>query len=147
MQSFRKGCSLMNEENALIAFVGQYILTHTPVPSWFSTQYANGVYLMVHQNVASLIDWYNIQFYNWHFRVHNVFWPPYSIISNAAKYCTVPDCSSRDTMECVQYHMFLLAGVSHIFQMLASWCASFLTLIRPGLQRCARLHSHNKKSL
>ncbi|KAG2347111.1 hypothetical protein BDR05DRAFT_974182 [Suillus weaverae] len=27
----------------------------------FSTQYASGVYLMVHQNVASLIDWYNIQ--------------------------------------------------------------------------------------
>ncbi|KAG1776462.1 glycoside hydrolase family 18 protein [Suillus placidus] len=40
---------------------GQYILTHAPVASWFSTQYASGAYLMVHQNVGSLNDWYNIQ--------------------------------------------------------------------------------------
>ncbi|KAG1752140.1 glycoside hydrolase family 18 protein [Suillus lakei] len=37
---------------------GQYILTHARK---FSTQYASGAYLTVHQKVGSLIDWYNIQ--------------------------------------------------------------------------------------
>ncbi|KAG2136048.1 glycoside hydrolase family 18 protein [Suillus clintonianus] len=43
---------------------GQYILTHAPVAPWFSTRYASGAYLMVHENVGLLIDWYNVQFYN-----------------------------------------------------------------------------------
>jgi chitinase len=43
---------------------GQYILTHAPVAPWFSTKYASGAYLAVNKHVGSLIDWYNIQFYN-----------------------------------------------------------------------------------
>ncbi|EGO22388.1 glycoside hydrolase family 18 protein [Serpula lacrymans var. lacrymans S7.9] len=43
---------------------GQYILTHAPVAPWFSSIYTTGAYLKVDQNVGSLIDWYNIQFYN-----------------------------------------------------------------------------------
>ncbi|KAH7909554.1 glycoside hydrolase family 18 protein [Hygrophoropsis aurantiaca] len=42
---------------------GEYILTHAPVAPWFSPNYAYG-YLEVDQAVGSLIDWYNIQFYN-----------------------------------------------------------------------------------
>jgi chitinase len=44
--------------------LGQYILTHAPVAPWFSTLYASGAYLTVNMNVGSLIDWYNVQFYN-----------------------------------------------------------------------------------
>lgn len=43
---------------------GQYILTHAPVAPWFSTKYTSGAYLTVNKNVGSLIDWYNVQFYN-----------------------------------------------------------------------------------
>ncbi|KAJ7626945.1 glycoside hydrolase family 18 protein [Roridomyces roridus] len=44
---------------------GQYILTHAPVAPWFSPGLwpGNG-YLGVHAAVGSMIDWYNIQFYN-----------------------------------------------------------------------------------
>ncbi|CAL1715059.1 unnamed protein product [Somion occarium] len=44
---------------------GQFILTHAPVAPWFApTGWGGGGYLRVHQEVGSLIDWYNIQFYN-----------------------------------------------------------------------------------
>ncbi|KAI5999385.1 glycoside hydrolase family 18 protein [Pisolithus orientalis] len=43
---------------------GQYIITHAPVAPWFSPVYASGAYLKVDQTVGSLIDWYNVQFYN-----------------------------------------------------------------------------------
>jgi len=44
---------------------GQYILTHAPVAPWFSPgKYGGGGYLKVHEKVGSLIDWYNVQFYN-----------------------------------------------------------------------------------
>ncbi|KAG5644175.1 hypothetical protein DXG03_009016 [Asterophora parasitica] len=44
---------------------GQYILTHAPVAPWFSPgRFGGGAYLKVHETVGSLIDWYNIQFYN-----------------------------------------------------------------------------------
>ncbi|KAJ7873427.1 glycoside hydrolase family 18 protein [Mycena leptocephala] len=44
---------------------GQYILTHAPVAPWFSPGIwpGNG-YLGVNSAVGSLIDWYNVQFYN-----------------------------------------------------------------------------------
>ncbi|KAI0794039.1 glycoside hydrolase family 18 protein [Fomes fomentarius] len=61
-------------ENWLISFTkqlrsqlpsGEYIITHAPVAPWFTpTHYPGGGYLKVHQQVGSLIDWYNIQFYN-----------------------------------------------------------------------------------
>ncbi|TFK95290.1 glycoside hydrolase family 18 protein [Pterulicium gracile] len=62
-------------ENWLIAFTTQlrsqlpsadgYIITHAPVTPWFTpTLYPGGGYLKVHQEVGSLIDWYNLQFYN-----------------------------------------------------------------------------------
>ncbi|KAF9454330.1 glycoside hydrolase family 18 protein [Macrolepiota fuliginosa MF-IS2] len=44
---------------------GQFILTHAPVAPWFSPgKFGGGAYLTVNQNVGSLIDWYNVQFYN-----------------------------------------------------------------------------------
>ncbi|CCM01821.1 uncharacterized protein FIBRA_03889 [Fibroporia radiculosa] len=44
---------------------GDYIITHAPVAPWFSPNYwINGGYLTVDSEVGSLIDWYNIQFYN-----------------------------------------------------------------------------------
>ncbi|KAF9454329.1 glycoside hydrolase family 18 protein [Macrolepiota fuliginosa MF-IS2] len=44
---------------------GTYLLTHAPVAPWFSpNQWGGGGYLKVHQSVGSLIDWYNVQFYN-----------------------------------------------------------------------------------
>jgi len=46
---------------------GQYILTHAPIAPWFttnSTRYPAGAYRTVHKNVGTLIDWYNVQFYN-----------------------------------------------------------------------------------
>ncbi|KAJ7752824.1 hypothetical protein DFH07DRAFT_921710 [Mycena maculata] len=44
---------------------GTYIITHAPVAPWFAPNYwGGGGYLKVHQNVGSIIDWYNIQFYN-----------------------------------------------------------------------------------
>ncbi|KAJ7719125.1 glycoside hydrolase family 18 protein [Mycena metata] len=44
---------------------GQYILTHAPVAPWFSPGlWPDNGYLGVHAAVGSLIDWYNVQFYN-----------------------------------------------------------------------------------
>jgi chitinase len=44
---------------------GQYILTHAPVAPWFTPNYwGGGGYLWVDSVVGSLIDWYNVQFYN-----------------------------------------------------------------------------------
>jgi len=61
-------------ENWLISFTkqlrsqlpaGQYIITHAPVAPWFSPSlWGGGGYLKVHNSVGSLIDWYNVQFYN-----------------------------------------------------------------------------------
>ncbi|KAI0343059.1 glycoside hydrolase [Trametopsis cervina] len=61
-------------ENWLISFTqqlrnqlpaGQYIITHAPVAPWFSpNMWGGGGYLKVHNSVGSLIDWYNVQFYN-----------------------------------------------------------------------------------
>ncbi|KXN87412.1 hypothetical protein AN958_08843 [Leucoagaricus sp. SymC.cos] len=61
-------------ENWLISFTkqlrsqlpqGTYILTHAPVAPWFSpNKWGGGGYLKVHQSVGSMIDWYNVQFYN-----------------------------------------------------------------------------------
>ncbi|KAF9563123.1 glycoside hydrolase family 18 protein [Agrocybe pediades] len=44
---------------------GTYLLTHAPVAPWFSpSKWGGGGYLKVHSTVGSLIDWYNMQFYN-----------------------------------------------------------------------------------
>ncbi|RDX47627.1 chitinase [Lentinus brumalis] len=44
---------------------GQFILTHAPIGPWFQPALCpGGCYLTVDQTVGSLIDWYNIQFYN-----------------------------------------------------------------------------------
>ncbi|KAJ6518858.1 glycoside hydrolase family 18 protein [Mycena sanguinolenta] len=44
---------------------GQYIITHAPVAPWFSPNiWGGGGYLRVNEAVGSLIDWYNVQFYN-----------------------------------------------------------------------------------
>ncbi|KAJ7504342.1 glycoside hydrolase family 18 protein [Mycena galericulata] len=61
-------------ENWLISFTtqlrtilpqGQYIITHAPVAPWFSPNiWGGGGYLKVNEEVGSLIDWYNVQFYN-----------------------------------------------------------------------------------
>ncbi|EIW77991.1 glycoside hydrolase family 18 protein [Coniophora puteana RWD-64-598 SS2] len=62
-------------ENWLIKFTtelrkklpaGQYTFTHAPVAPWFSgaPTYPSGAYLAVDKAVGSMIDWYNVQFYN-----------------------------------------------------------------------------------
>jgi len=62
-------------ENWLIKFTtelrkklpaGQYTITHAPVAPWFSgaPTYTSGAYLAVDKAVGSMIDWYNVQFYN-----------------------------------------------------------------------------------
>ncbi|KAH9940902.1 glycoside hydrolase [Epithele typhae] len=45
---------------------GQFILSHAPVAPWFSVNslFSAGAYLTVDKTVGSLIDWYNVQFYN-----------------------------------------------------------------------------------
>ncbi|KAI9458132.1 glycoside hydrolase [Lactarius psammicola] len=44
---------------------GSYILTHAPVAPWFQSDgWSGGGYLAIDQAVGSLIDWYNVQFYN-----------------------------------------------------------------------------------
>jgi hypothetical protein len=45
---------------------GQYLITHAPGAPYFTgaSNYKNGGYRAVHKAVGSLIDWYNIQFYN-----------------------------------------------------------------------------------
>lgn len=58
---------LINFTKALRAQLpqGQYIITHAPLAPWFTpNRWGGGGYLKVHQEVGSLIDWYNIQFYN-----------------------------------------------------------------------------------
>lgn len=42
---------------------GQYLISHAPVAPWFSPS-LGGPYLDVHKQVGSLIDFYNVQFYN-----------------------------------------------------------------------------------
>jgi len=43
----------------------QYLITHAPVAPWFSHEiYPTGAYYKVNQEVGTLIDWYNVQFYN-----------------------------------------------------------------------------------
>jgi chitinase len=43
----------------------KYIITHAPVAPWFSDgKYKSGAYLTVDKEAGSLIDWYNLQFYN-----------------------------------------------------------------------------------
>ncbi|KZP18067.1 glycoside hydrolase family 18 protein [Athelia psychrophila] len=62
-------------ENWLITFTqvlrsllpaGQYIISHAPLAPWFqpAPRWGGGGYLKVNSNVGSLIDFYNIQFYN-----------------------------------------------------------------------------------
>lgn len=74
---------------------GQYILTHAPVAPWFTpNRWTGGGYLKVHQQVGSLIDWYNIQFYNQGaseytnctglFRTSSSTWPKSSVFEIAA---------------------------------------------------------------
>ncbi|OSD06760.1 glycoside hydrolase family 18 protein [Trametes coccinea BRFM310] len=44
---------------------GHYLLTHAPVAPWLSAAWSSsGGYLTVDEEVGSLIDWYNVQFYN-----------------------------------------------------------------------------------
>ncbi|KAI0670259.1 chitinase [Trametes maxima] len=44
---------------------GKFILSHAPVGPWFIPNFCpGGCYLTVDKNVGSLIDYYNIQFYN-----------------------------------------------------------------------------------
>ncbi|TBU23822.1 chitinase [Dichomitus squalens] len=45
---------------------GQFILSHAPLAPWLSpnAQFAAGAYVTINKNVGSLIDFYNIQFYN-----------------------------------------------------------------------------------
>ncbi|KAM5540643.1 hypothetical protein V8D89_005674 [Ganoderma adspersum] len=57
--------SFTTQLRAQLPSSSNYIITHAPVAPWFSpTHYAAGGYLKVHQQVGSLIDWYNVQFYN-----------------------------------------------------------------------------------
>jgi chitinase len=49
----------------MTTFHPEYILTHAPLAPWFTpSKYPGGAYLKIHQTVGSLIDWYNVQFYN-----------------------------------------------------------------------------------
>ncbi|TBU36066.1 glycoside hydrolase [Dichomitus squalens] len=45
---------------------GQFILSHAPLAPWLSPnqQFAAGAYLTINKNVGSMIDFYNVQFYN-----------------------------------------------------------------------------------
>lgn len=45
---------------------GQYILTHAPQAPWLSTgtQWNDKAYVTVNQEVGSMIDWYNVQWYS-----------------------------------------------------------------------------------
>ncbi|KAI0033508.1 glycoside hydrolase superfamily [Vararia minispora EC-137] len=43
---------------------GQYTISHAPVAPWFTKDNYQGGYLTVDQAVGSMIDWYNVQFYN-----------------------------------------------------------------------------------
>jgi len=37
---------------------------HVAIAPWFSPNVLNGEFLRIHKQVGSLIDWYNVQFYN-----------------------------------------------------------------------------------
>ncbi|KAF8869289.1 hypothetical protein CPB84DRAFT_1027112 [Gymnopilus junonius] len=51
-----------------------YLITHAPVAPWFSPpKWRGGGYLKIHSSVGSLIDWYNIQFYNLKSSAVNIF--------------------------------------------------------------------------
>ncbi|KAN0061753.1 hypothetical protein ACQY0O_005745 [Thecaphora frezii] len=42
-----------------------YIITHAPVAPWFNTNlYKDGGYTKIHKEVGSMIDFYNVQYYN-----------------------------------------------------------------------------------
>ncbi|EIW78965.1 glycoside hydrolase family 18 protein [Coniophora puteana RWD-64-598 SS2] len=42
-----------------------YFITHAPLAPWFAPSvYTSGGYIKVNQQVGSLIDWYNVQYYN-----------------------------------------------------------------------------------
>ena len=43
-----------------------YLITHAPVAPWFTSapDYASGAYVAIHKAVGSMIDFYNVQFYN-----------------------------------------------------------------------------------
>jgi chitinase len=46
---------------------GKYILSHAPQAPYFTInpkQYPNGAYIKIHKEVGSMIDYYNVQFYN-----------------------------------------------------------------------------------
>ncbi|PIL36415.1 hypothetical protein GSI_00103 [Ganoderma sinense ZZ0214-1] len=45
---------------------GQYILSHAPLAPWLAphNQFKAGAYVKINKDVGSLIDWYNVQFYN-----------------------------------------------------------------------------------
>ncbi|KAI9058730.1 glycoside hydrolase family 18 protein [Trametes sanguinea] len=44
---------------------GQFILSHAPVGPWFQPTFSpGGCYITLDKNVGSMIDWYNIQYYN-----------------------------------------------------------------------------------
>ncbi|PIL36453.1 hypothetical protein GSI_00142 [Ganoderma sinense ZZ0214-1] len=45
---------------------GKYILSHAPLAPWLapSHQFKAGAYVKINKSVGSLIDWYNVQFYN-----------------------------------------------------------------------------------
>ncbi|KAI0334540.1 chitinase [Cubamyces sp. BRFM 1775] len=47
---------------------GQFILSHAPLAPWLApnAQFKAGAYVTVNKNVGSMIDWYNVQFYNQH---------------------------------------------------------------------------------
>jgi hypothetical protein len=40
---------------------GKYLLSHSPRADWFRT---DGIYRLVHNSVGTMIDWYNIEYYN-----------------------------------------------------------------------------------
>ncbi|KAJ7869379.1 glycoside hydrolase family 18 protein [Mycena leptocephala] len=45
----------------------KFIITHAPMAPWFGDSiglYPGGAYRNIHQSVGSMIDWYNVQFYN-----------------------------------------------------------------------------------
>ncbi|KAF8532434.1 glycoside hydrolase superfamily [Gautieria morchelliformis] len=44
--------------------VGQFIVSHAPLAPHFSAEFLKGPYLQIDQKIGSLIDFYNVQFYN-----------------------------------------------------------------------------------
>ncbi|KAJ7168017.1 glycoside hydrolase family 18 protein [Mycena filopes] len=41
-----------------------YLITHAPIAAWFAPNMPNGGYRAIHQAVGTMINWYNVQFYN-----------------------------------------------------------------------------------